>query len=286
MSIELDQVRELRPDVPSPTSHAREAARDQLRMAVAREVETTTRSSQPAPPKPIASPATAPAGTAARRRGIGGGCRRGWGDAVNVLISPAQLPGSVQLRAGVYERLAHVLSTSTTVRTCPIPGHPTEQLASIPCAVAQSQARHRAAAVTVAVGGSPRVERQIAQADQLPGVSTQRVDDRACPHGDLAAQVIGTVGPISANADPAASPQVGIGQSALLNRAIRVSAPSARRSSRSPRPRRCRAGCGPSTASSTTRVNSVSAAAAVPPQLRLRRRRLTGSHPRAANLVG
>jgi hypothetical protein len=50
MSIELDQVRELRPDVPSPTSHAREAARDQLRMAVAREVETTTRSSQPAPP--------------------------------------------------------------------------------------------------------------------------------------------------------------------------------------------------------------------------------------------
>src|ERR1019366_5493821 len=107
--------------------------------------------------------------------------------AVNVLISPAQLPGSVQLRAGVYERLAHVLSTSTTVRTCPIPGHLTEQLASIPCAVAQSQARHGTAAVTVAVGVSLRVERRIVQADQLPGVSTQRVDERAYPHGDLAA---------------------------------------------------------------------------------------------------
>jgi penicillin-binding protein 2 len=262
MSNELDQVRDVRPDVPLPTSNARDAAREQLRMAVAREVNAAPRSSAPVASGrtrhrqrrqlgAVLTAATSVAvvvgvgaivmlshprghqstgvGHAAEVRGAildqSGGALAVTRPAVNVLINPARLPGSVQLRADVYGRLAHILGTSTKVTTCPIPGHATQRLANIRCIVAQSQVRHGTAAVTVAVGVSPGARRQIVQSRQLPGVATKRVKERAYPHGDLAAQVIGTVGSIPSNPDPGASAQVSIGQTGLeseYNRFLRA----------------------------------------------------------------
>jgi penicillin-binding protein 2 len=243
MSNELDQVRDARPDVQSPAGDARDAAREQLRRAVAREGDTAWHSSVAGAAVPMrarrlhrlgrvlsaaASVAVvvtvgaivlvshprghrgSTAGHPAAVRGAildqNGGDLAVSRPTVTVVIDPARLPDSAQSRAQAYERLAQILGRSTRPEACPIAGHAAKRLAPVPCAVAVSQARHGTAAVTVAAGVSLRVGNEITHSSQLAGVATKRVDERLYPRRDLAAQVIGSVGPISSHAGPEGSP--------------------------------------------------------------------------------
>jgi penicillin-binding protein 2 len=139
----------------------------------------------------------------------------------DVQIDLAKLPPSATARSQLYRRLAQIVGTPTRPSKCPTRGHLDQRLASIPCAVALRQAQGNTAAVTVAFGASSRAERRIAaDAGELPGVSTRRVYQRAYPAGDLAAQVIGTVSPISpaergTTAGRELSPQSVVGQTGL-----------------------------------------------------------------------
>ena len=249
MSNELDRVRETRPDVPSPTSQARDAAREQLRLAMVRAAVTVPRSSPPVAsglmrsrhlrrlgalltaatsvalvvavvaivllPHPRGRQRTGVGRPAAVRGAIldqAGGALAVSRAAVDVQINPVRLPRSARSQANLFAHLAHILHVSTAAARCPLPGTATRRLARIPCAVAQGQASDEAAAVTVAAGVSPRVAAQIGQ---LPGVSTVRVVARAYPHAALAAQVIGTVGPKASNPKSAAAAHTVVGQSGL-----------------------------------------------------------------------
>jgi penicillin-binding protein 2 len=253
MSTELDQVTDARPDVGPPPGDARDAARKQLRMAVASELGTTGRASAPIAPVRASrrllhrlGPALAVAVSAAVVLGVGalvllahprghrsapaghsaaairGAILDQSGDdlavsrpVVRVMINLAQLPGSGKLRADVFRHLAQILGTSTKVTPCPVPGHGIQRLASIQCAVARGQAGHGKASVTVAAGVSLRVGDQIAHSNQLTGVETKSVDERTYPRADLAAQVIGAVGPIAPATNPRASAPGVVGRSGL-----------------------------------------------------------------------
>jgi penicillin-binding protein 2 len=252
MSTDLDQVTDARPDVGLPAGDARDAACKQLRMAVAGELGTAGRASAPvvsvrawrrrlhrlgpvlavvmsvaavlgvgaivllAHPRGHRSAAT---GHSAAVRGAildqSGGDLAVSRPSVTVVIEPALLPTSAQSRAGVYGRLAQILGRSTRPISCSMLGHPVRQLATLPCTVAQSQARHRTAAVSVATGVSLSVGRQIMHSGGLAGVSTRRDAQRAYPQGTLAAQVIGAVGPIAPDTSPRASAHGLVGRSEL-----------------------------------------------------------------------
>ena len=251
MTTELHQVTEARPNVGLPADDARDAAREQLRMAVAREVGAPVRASSPIAPAPRRGlhrlgPALAVVVSVAVVLGVGAivllahprghrGAATGHSAAavrgaildqsggdlavsrpsVTVVIDPARLPASAQSRAGVYGRLAQILGRSTRPQTCPISGHAAQRLASLPCAVAQSQAAHGTAAIAVATGVSLSVGRQIMHSGALAGVTTRRDAQRAYPQGTLAAQVIGAVGPIAPHTDPSASAHAAVGRSGL-----------------------------------------------------------------------
>lgn len=253
MSTDLDLVTDACPDVGPPAGDAREAAREQLRMAVASELGTTGRASAPigsvrasrrrlhrlgptlavvtsvavvlgvgaivllAHPRGHRSAATGHSAAAVRGAILdqSGGDLAVSRSSVTVVIEPARLPASAQSRATVYGRLAQILGRSTRPMSCSIPGHPVRRLATLPCTVAQSQARHGTAAVSVATGVSLSVEGQIMHSSGLAGVSTRREPHRAYPQGTLAAQVIGAVGPIAPDTNPRASAHVLVGRSGL-----------------------------------------------------------------------
>ncbi|MGI8429092.1 MAG: penicillin-binding transpeptidase domain-containing protein [Solirubrobacteraceae bacterium] len=128
-----------------------------------------------------------------------------------VLISPTALPVALgQSPVGqplpappfrdvaVYTRLARVLRVSTRRGPCPVAGHGVARLSLIACKVAQGYALLPYANVTVKTGVAPAVHYYIAERqDQFPGVNVEPVYLRRYPLGSLAAQVDGTVGPIS-----------------------------------------------------------------------------------------
>ena len=253
MSTDLDQVTDARPDVGLPAGDVRDAAREQLRTAVAREMGTGGRASAPigsvrasrrrlhrlgpalavvmsvavvlgvgaivllAHPRGHRGAATGHSAAAVRGAILdqSGGDLAVSRPSVTVVIAPARLPASAQSRAGVYGRLAQILGRSTRPVSCSIPGHPVRRLAPLACTVAQSQARHRTAAVSVATGVSLSVEGQIMHSGGLAGVSTRRDAQRAYPQGMLAAQVIGVVGPIAPDTNPSASAHGVVGRSGL-----------------------------------------------------------------------
>ncbi len=98
----------------------------------------------------------------------------------------------------VYDRLAQVLALSTKPSACEVVDHGTRQLAPVPCAVAQQVELLPFAPVTVETDVSSYVlyywaERQ----SEFPGVQVAQVSLRQYPQGSLAAQALGTVGPIS-----------------------------------------------------------------------------------------
>jgi penicillin-binding protein 2 len=146
--------------------------------------------------------------------------------AIAVQISPAQLP--VPFRAttdtqeanliahppradvALYHRLTKILHLPSRRRRCPINASPTlaadltaqgfdhERLMPITCAVAQGFVQVSYASVTLATDVPRDVlfyleERQ----RQFPGVSVQPVWLRTYPLNDVAAQLFGTVGPIT-----------------------------------------------------------------------------------------
>src|SRR5207302_409319 len=131
-------------------------------------------------------------------------------------ISPAQLPVSLQAittaqerrliahppRAdqALYNRLAKVLHISRRARKCWVSGFGWQHLDPIACQVAQGYVQLSYANVTVDADVSKAVLYYLAERQrQFPGVSIQDVWLRTYPLHMLAAQLFGTVGPISAS---------------------------------------------------------------------------------------
>jgi penicillin-binding protein 2 len=153
---------------------------------------------------------------------------------VAVQIAPQSLPVPLQAAppgapplptpakdVRVYRRLARVLGTSLKPAKCPVVGHGTVQLADIPCIVAQQQALAGYAPVTIKTDVPSQVQFYIAERqEKFPGVQVQKIYVRQYPLHDLAAQLFGTIGPITASEvnDPrykGVSSQAIIGQSGL-----------------------------------------------------------------------
>ena len=123
--------------------------------------------------------------------------------AIAVQIAPPDLPASPAKRAAMYDRLTRVLITGGVPNISARPGRCTvgrvvEQLPTIACAVAKQHALLPYANVTVAKDVSTDVHYYLAERqDQFPGVQEPTIYLRSYPLNDLAAQLFGTVGPIS-----------------------------------------------------------------------------------------
>jgi penicillin-binding protein 2 len=127
--------------------------------------------------------------------------------AIAVQIAPPDLPVPLQPAyvdhppvkdARLYNRLAGVLGMPTARKKCQVPGFGVPRLSPVACLVAQQYALLPYANVTIAKDVPNPVlfylqERQ----DQFPGVNVQPVWLRTYPLNDLAAQLFGTIGPIS-----------------------------------------------------------------------------------------
>ncbi len=137
--------------------------------------------------------------------------------ALEVQITPPNLP--VKLTAAdvvsqpaadlvVYRRLAKVLGISNAPTRCPVAVHEGTQavrmvlhIAQIPCAVAQQLEITPYANVTVKTNVSQDVQYYIAERQDLfAGVQVQQQYERRYPLHDLAAQLFGTIGPLSCDA--------------------------------------------------------------------------------------
>ncbi|MGP0052996.1 MAG: penicillin-binding transpeptidase domain-containing protein [Solirubrobacteraceae bacterium] len=157
--------------------------------------------------------------------------------ALAVQISPPDLPVPVSLAglasiehppsqdALVYDRLAHVLGMSTTRTRCQlhIPAPNNYRLSPIACLVGQQVSLLPYADVTIESGTdvTPYVQYYLGERQTaFPGVEVQTVYVTGYPLGDLAAQVLGTVGRINPTesmdkAYKGLSPNAIIGQSGL-----------------------------------------------------------------------
>jgi penicillin-binding protein 2 len=131
-----------------------------------------------------------------------------------VQISPSDLPVAVNLAdittlehpprpdAVLYNRLAHVLGMSTKPRRCELHmnGPNVFRLSPIACKVGQELTLLPYVDVTIRSGSvvSKYVQFYLAERQgEFPGVSVQRVYVTHYPYATLAAQVLGTVGPIT-----------------------------------------------------------------------------------------
>jgi penicillin-binding protein 2 len=154
--------------------------------------------------------------------------------ALAVQISPPDLPVPVTLasmrtppRADtvIYNRLAHVLGMPTKRSRCKIAAPPPNvlHLSPVGCAVAQKIALLPYANATIRSGNvvSKYVQYYLAERqNEFPGVQVQRIYITHYPQKTLAAQVLGTVGPINSTeihmrAYKGVSPNAIIGQSGL-----------------------------------------------------------------------
>jgi penicillin-binding protein 2 len=117
---------------------------------------------------------------------------------IAVQLSPPDLPRNVHKRVRLYNQLADVIGEPNAPMRCPIAGKGVHQLAPIPCAVAQQRALLPYANVTIKTDVSKFVHYYLAERqDQFPGVSVRQVYLRSYPLHNTAAQLFGTVGPIS-----------------------------------------------------------------------------------------
>ncbi len=124
-----------------------------------------------------------------------------------VQIEPDALPAPITLSNLVHQpaqdlaefrSLARVLQMSTKPGPCAIVTHGVQRLAPIACLVAQQVELLPYWNVTVATGVSDDVLYYIAERQTaFPGVQVTQVSLRQYPYGSLAAQVLGTVGPIT-----------------------------------------------------------------------------------------
>lgn len=258
MSDELDQFRDLRPQVPPPARQAREAALEQLRAAVLREAKSGGVASESGSPRRsrrqiapnlglvvtlaasvavvvvvaaialLAHTRHRPSAGAGHDAAVRGEILDQYGHVLvdnrvsyAVQINPAKLPATGSARTAVYERLAAILGTPATATSCRIAGHGVQRLATIPCDIARHQALTPSGSVTFAADISLGAVHQIVQqAHRLPGVSTRISHPRAYPEGNLAGQLLGTVGQINpaelrGHVYSGASAQSEVGQSGL-----------------------------------------------------------------------
>jgi penicillin-binding protein 2 len=134
---------------------------------------------------------------------------------LDVEVAPASLPVKLtQLNIGntpkadrtVYRRLAHVLGISMAPIPCKmnakILGHyyATLHVSKIECAVDQQLVTTPYANVRIQRNVSPDVQYYLLERqNQFPGVQVQEVFVRRYPLGSLAAQLFGTIGPISSS---------------------------------------------------------------------------------------
>jgi penicillin-binding protein 2 len=136
-----------------------------------------------------------------------------------VQIDVAKLPAGGSARSAVYRRLTVILGVSARATGCRITGHGVQHLTPLPCEVAQRHAGAPHQPVIVARRVPRRAVEQIAdQASGLPGVSLRTITTRVYPNGSLAAQVLGTVGPLPAqdgSRSPDTSTQPLVGRSGL-----------------------------------------------------------------------
>jgi penicillin-binding protein 2 len=140
---------------------------------------------------------------------------------LQVPIDPHVIAHPPAADVALYDRLARVLHIRTKAEKCHVNGYGTHRLSPIACSVAQGYVQLSYADVTVATDVPRAVlfyleERQ----RQFPGVSIQDVWLRTYPLKQVAAQLFGTVGPISPSelSDPrfkGLPPSAIVGQSGL-----------------------------------------------------------------------
>ncbi|MEA2147871.1 MAG: penicillin-binding protein 2 [Solirubrobacteraceae bacterium] len=126
-----------------------------------------------------------------------------------VLISPPDLPVPITTALltkpppadeRVYDRLATILAISKRPVRCKVPGHGRPTLTRIACAVAQKWAVLPYANVTIKTDVPNDVQYYLQERQaEFSGVEVQQVWLRRYPMTTLAAQLFGTVGPISCN---------------------------------------------------------------------------------------
>ncbi|MBO0769310.1 MAG: hypothetical protein J2O48_11565 [Solirubrobacterales bacterium] len=137
-----------------------------------------------------------------------------------ILISPPRLPVPMPsaptkqdlvnppaANQALYNRLAPVLGLKTTPAPCKftlVTGHKVQHvnanLAEIPCLVARQASQVAYSNVTLAVNVPIPAQEYISErAPAFPGVTVTQSAIRKYPRGDMAAQVLGTVGPINAS---------------------------------------------------------------------------------------
>jgi penicillin-binding protein 2 len=118
---------------------------------------------------------------------------------IAVQLSPPDLPKNGARRRRMFNRLAAILNIPTKPGRCRIVGLLNAvRLARIPCDVAQQQALLPYANVTIKTDVKDTVHYFLAERqDQFPGVSVQQVWLRSYPLHQTAAQLFGTVGPIT-----------------------------------------------------------------------------------------
>jgi penicillin-binding protein 2 len=115
-----------------------------------------------------------------------------------VPLTPAVLAHTPLKDARLYGRLAGVLGMSTKRQSCEVAGQGVLRLSPIACVVAQGYALVPYANVTIKKDVSNAVlyylqERQ----NRFPGVEVQKIWLRTYPLHDVAAQLFGTIGPVS-----------------------------------------------------------------------------------------
>jgi penicillin-binding protein 2 len=151
---------------------------------------------------------------------------------IAVQISPPQLPVPLQLcpaseeikfgdwtsacsiahppqaDAALYDSLARVLSLPTRRQECPVNGYGKLRLSQIACSVAQGYVLLSYAKVTVEqdITNNDVLYYLKERAQDFPGVSVEQVWLRQYPYNGLAAQLFGTIGPISCDAPPHVKP--------------------------------------------------------------------------------
>ena len=118
---------------------------------------------------------------------------------IAVQLSPPDLPKNGVRRHRLFDRLSAVLGLPTKPARCVIPGQRhVSRLPQIQCDVAQQVALLPYANVTIKTDVKDTVHYFLAERqDQFPGVTVQQVWLRSYPLHDTAAQLFGTVGPIT-----------------------------------------------------------------------------------------